>query len=228
MKQGVEQEEALKENRLRPLRDKLLGSARRFYDRLNALLEGQPDAASKRVLAESYAELGKLIDRIGQKPEAMEAYRKAVAISRELAATPGAGASERVELAQALNEQGSGAHQLGDRAGSLAAYEEAAGAGRAAGRRPGGDGRGPPGPQHRPSRGRTGPPGDRRRRSGAGGLPAGPRRSRGPRPRTRHPSPTTGSSSPRASSASASCSSGPATWPGRWPGSGRPGTWCGR
>jgi serine/threonine protein kinase len=56
-KEGVEQEEALKENRLRPLRDKLLGSARRFYDRLADLLKGQTDADSRAVLAESYIEL---------------------------------------------------------------------------------------------------------------------------------------------------------------------------
>ena len=91
LKQGVEEEEALKEDRLRPLRDKLLGSARRFYDRLGGLLQGQADDASKAVLAESYAELGELIDEIGQKPEAREACRKAVAIRRELAAAPGAG-----------------------------------------------------------------------------------------------------------------------------------------
>jgi hypothetical protein len=60
--------------------------ARRFYDRLGELLRGQPAAGSKAVLAESYAELGELIDRIGQRPEAREAYRKAVAIRRELAA----------------------------------------------------------------------------------------------------------------------------------------------
>ena len=47
LKQGVEEEEALKEDRLRPLRDKLLGSARRFYDRLGGLLQGQTDDASK-------------------------------------------------------------------------------------------------------------------------------------------------------------------------------------
>ena len=57
-KAGVEEEEALKEDRLRPLRDKLLGSARRFYDRLGDLLKGQTDSSSKAVLAESYAELG--------------------------------------------------------------------------------------------------------------------------------------------------------------------------
>jgi serine/threonine-protein kinase len=123
-KAGVEEEAALKEDRLRPLRDKLLGSARRFYDRLGELLRGQSDAGSKAVLAESYAELGELIDTIGQKPEAREAYRKAVAIRRELAAE-GAGASVRVALARALSALGEEARQLGDHAGALAAHEEA-------------------------------------------------------------------------------------------------------
>ena len=124
LKQGVEEEETLKEGRLRPLRDKLLGSARRFYDRLGELLRGQPDAGSKAVLAESYAELGELIDRIGQKPEAREAYRKAVAIRRELE-TEGTGPSARVELARALNALGWEASQLDDHAGAIAAFEEA-------------------------------------------------------------------------------------------------------
>jgi serine/threonine-protein kinase len=123
-KDGVEEEEALKEDRLRPLRDKLLGSARRFYDRLGELLRGQTDAASKAVLAESYAELAELIDKIGQQPEAREAFKKAVAIRRELAAE-GAGASAWVELAKALNDLGWEALQLDDHAGALAAFEEA-------------------------------------------------------------------------------------------------------
>ncbi len=125
LKQGVEEEETLKEDRLRPLRDKLLGSARRFYDRLGGLLQGQADDASKAVLAESYAELGELIDEIGQKPEAREAYRKAVAIRRELAAAPGAAPSTRVELARALNSLGAEAFEVGDHGGALASHEEA-------------------------------------------------------------------------------------------------------
>ncbi len=124
-KAGVEEEEALKEDRLRPLRDKLLGSARRFYDRMGDLLEGQSDAGSKAVLAESYTELGELIDKIGQKPEALAAFRKAVAIRRDLAARPGSGASARVELARALNGLGGEAVEVGDHAGALAVYEEA-------------------------------------------------------------------------------------------------------
>jgi eukaryotic-like serine/threonine-protein kinase len=125
LKQGVEEEEALKEDRLRPLRDKLLGSARRFYDRLGELLRGQTDDASKAVLAESYTDLGKLIDEIGQKPEALEAYRKAMAIRRELAAAAGSGPAARVELARSLNGLGEEAFQLADHAGALAAHEEA-------------------------------------------------------------------------------------------------------
>src|SRR5262249_7808811 len=121
-KQRVEEEEALKEDRLRPLRDKLLGSARGFYDRLGGLLRGQPDAGSKAVLAESYAELGELIDRIGQKPEALEADKKAGAI-RPRRAGGGAG----VEWARGVTERGAGARQLGDQAGALAEHEEARG-----------------------------------------------------------------------------------------------------
>ena len=47
-KSGVEEDETLKNDSLKPLRDKLLGSARQFYDRLGDLLEGQADAASRR------------------------------------------------------------------------------------------------------------------------------------------------------------------------------------
>ena len=124
-KSGVEEDEALKEDRLKPLRDKLLGSARQFYDKLGALLKGQPDAASKAILAESYIDLGDLIDKIGQKPEALAAYKQAVALRRELAALPGAGPASRIALAEALNEQGWVAMQLVDHAGALAVHEEA-------------------------------------------------------------------------------------------------------
>ena len=189
-----------KEDRLRPLRDKLLGSGRRFYDRLGELLRGQADAGSKAVLAESYAELGELIDGIGQKPEALEAYRKAVAIRRELAAAAGAGAAERIELARALERRwGRRPVELGDHAGALAAHEEARVAGRAAGGGAGGDDRGPPGAGHGPPRRRRSPrrrpASDGRalaalRRSRAGARGAGPRCGgrprRPPRPRRHH------------------------------------------
>ena len=182
LKQGVEEEEALKEDRLRPLRDKLLGSARRFYDRLGGLLQDQTDDASKAVLAESYAELGKLIDEIGQKPEAREAYRKAVAIRRELAAER-AGASTRIELAGALNTLGQEARRAwrprrgggGARGGAVA--------GRAAGDGTGSDDRGAAGAGRRLPRDGDSLRRDRRGRSGDDGLAAGPRGARAPGPR---------------------------------------------
>jgi serine/threonine-protein kinase len=124
-KLGVEQEEMLQEDRLRPLRDKLLGSARHFYDRLGALLKDERDASSKAVLAESCEELARLIDIIGQKVEALAVFKEAVALRRELAALPGAGPLERVELARALIAFGEEARQLGDNPGALAANEGA-------------------------------------------------------------------------------------------------------
>ncbi|WP_165227465.1 serine/threonine-protein kinase [Aquisphaera insulae] len=124
-KQGVEDAEALKEDRLRPLRDRLLGSARKFYDRLGELLEGRPDPASKAMLAESYMALGKLIEQVGQKPESLAAYGKAVALRRELAAQPGSGPATPLALAEAMNEWGAVARQLGNLTGALAAHQEA-------------------------------------------------------------------------------------------------------
>ena len=85
---GVTEDEMLKEDRLRPLRDKLLHSAVGFYEKLEKLLQGQSDRPSRAVLAESYAEVGGLIESIGVKPEALAAHRKAVAIRRELASGP--------------------------------------------------------------------------------------------------------------------------------------------
>ena len=214
-KAGVEEEEALKENRLRRLRDKLLGSARRFYDNLSDLLKGQTDAGSKAVLAESYMELGTLIGRIGQKAEALAAYHKAVAIRRELAEQATAGAAERVKLAEALNGLGDEALQLGDHAGSLAAHEEAVAlAERLAAEaecrsRPAGPLAPPTSGQARPFRRPARPP-KRWRRSAALATWAMLW------PAMRRPSPTTANNWPGPTAGSATCLRKPATWPPRW------------
>ena len=121
-KEGVEQEEALKENRLRPLRDKLLGSARRFYDRLADLLKGQTDADSRAVLAESYTELGEL-DRDRIWPGFRRPWRPSKGGGDPPRAGRPAGSrarSEQVKLADALNPFGEELAHLGDHASSLA------------------------------------------------------------------------------------------------------------
>ena len=99
---GVSEDEMLKEDRLKPLRDKLLRSAAGFYERLETLLQGQSDRPSRAILAESYTEVGGLIERIGIQTEALAAYRKAVAIRRELASGPAVNDAARLELARAL------------------------------------------------------------------------------------------------------------------------------
>ena len=122
---GVTEEEMLKEDRLKPLRDKLLRSAAGFYERLETLLQGQSDRPSRAILAESYAEVGGLIERIGIQTEALAAYRKAVAIRRELASGPAVDDAARLELARALIALAGPASQTGDRSGALAAHQEA-------------------------------------------------------------------------------------------------------
>ena len=122
---GVSEDEMLKEDRLKPLRDKLLRSAVGFYERLEVLLQGQSDRASRAILAQSYTEVGWLIGRIGIQTEALAAYRKAVAIRRELASGPAVDDAARLELARALNALAGPALATGDTAGALAAHQEA-------------------------------------------------------------------------------------------------------
>ena len=81
-------DELLKDERFRGLRDELLRSAVNFFGKLGALLEGQNDRHSKVILGDPYAELGILIGRIGDKRQALIATRKALAIRRELASWP--------------------------------------------------------------------------------------------------------------------------------------------
>ena len=83
---GVNEDDMLKGQELKDLRDKLLRSAAGFYQKLETLLQGQADRPSRAILAQSYFELGDLTEKIGIKPEALAVHRKALAIRRELAA----------------------------------------------------------------------------------------------------------------------------------------------
>ena len=87
---GVNEDDMLKGEELKGLRDKLLRSAAGFYEKLEKLLQGQTDRPSRAILAQSYFELGDLTEKIGIKPEALAVHRKALAIRRELAARPDA------------------------------------------------------------------------------------------------------------------------------------------
>jgi eukaryotic-like serine/threonine-protein kinase len=80
----------LKEDQFKPLRNKLLKGAAEFYGKLEKLLEGQNDPASRKSLGQAYYDLGDLTQKIGDKPQALEAHRKALAVRRELASRPDA------------------------------------------------------------------------------------------------------------------------------------------
>ena len=124
---GVNEDDMLKGEELKGLRNKLLRSAAGFHEKLEKLLQGQADRPSRAILAQSYFNLGELTEKIGVKPEALAVHRKALAIRRELAAGPGADVGLRLELARSLLAAGMLAQATGDNAGALAACEEARG-----------------------------------------------------------------------------------------------------
>ena len=79
----VGDELVLKEDRFKPLRDRLLKDAADFYLKLEGLLKDQPDGASRAALGAAYSELSNLTGMIGDKSASQAARRKAKAIIEE-------------------------------------------------------------------------------------------------------------------------------------------------
>ncbi len=127
IQRGVSDDDMLKGEELKDLRNKLLRSAAGFYEKLEKLLQGQADHHSRAILAHSYSELGELTEKIGIMSEALARYRKALAIRRELAAYPDADASVRLDMAWSLNAIGHLAEASDEYAEALLAHEEARG-----------------------------------------------------------------------------------------------------
>jgi eukaryotic-like serine/threonine-protein kinase len=114
----------LKADQFKPLRDKLLRGAADYYGKLEGQLKGQPDRASRAALWNAYFDLGELTSKIGDKPAALAAHRKGLAVSRELAAEPAA-AEARVDVAKSLHATAQLLYQTGNLAEALARFEEA-------------------------------------------------------------------------------------------------------
>jgi serine/threonine protein kinase/tetratricopeptide (TPR) repeat protein len=115
----------LKADQFKPLRDKLLKGAADFYGRLEGLLKGQTDRASRGAMGNAYFELGDLTAKIGNQSEALAVHRKALAVRRSLADGSEATAAARLDVARSLIADGILAAQIGDVSGALAAFEEA-------------------------------------------------------------------------------------------------------
>jgi tetratricopeptide (TPR) repeat protein len=97
---GVSEDALLKEEEFKSLRERLLGEAARFYGKLQRMLEGQPDAASQRALAESYFLLAELTTLIGSYDDALALHRRALELRRQRAARGELGAE--LEVARSL------------------------------------------------------------------------------------------------------------------------------
>jgi serine/threonine-protein kinase len=115
----------LKEKPFEGLRTKLLRGAADFYGKLQGLLAGQTDPASRASLGRAYDALGELTEKIGSKPEALAVHRKALAVRRELAGEPDADAVTKAEVVRSLLATGQLQEDTGDPTAALASYEEA-------------------------------------------------------------------------------------------------------
>ncbi len=82
---GVSEDVLLKRREFASLRTRLLRGAREFYQRLERLLEGQVDRASRRSLGAAYYEIGTLALEIETLREAFEAQKRALALFEGLA-----------------------------------------------------------------------------------------------------------------------------------------------
>jgi eukaryotic-like serine/threonine-protein kinase len=121
----VSEDLLLKEKMFEKLRAKLLHGAADFYGKLEGLLKGRKDDASRAELGRAYTELGTLTGEIGNRSEALAVHRKALAVWRELAARAGAPAETVLDLARSLLEAGTSETVTGDAAAALESFQEA-------------------------------------------------------------------------------------------------------
>ena len=117
----------LKDDKLRPFRDGLLRTSVNFYTRLAATTQGRTDASSRRNMAADYHDLAGLMERIGNRSEALEAYEKEAEVRRSLLETPAGAVAENgdvLELANTLTRLGLVAEQAGEWRKALDTYDE--------------------------------------------------------------------------------------------------------
>ena len=98
----VSEDLLLKEKEFAGLRSRLLKGATDFYGKLERMLEGQSDPASRAALGRAYYELGELTGEIGNRAEALAVHRKALAVRRELAGRPGADDAAVLDVVRSL------------------------------------------------------------------------------------------------------------------------------
>jgi serine/threonine-protein kinase len=122
---GISGDLLLQEPEFQQLRTRLLEGAREFFGKLETQLEGQTDRRSRRAMAQAYDELAALTDQIGSKTEALDLYRRALALRQELAHDAGPDIGAHAEVARTLLALGHLQYQTGHGDEAVVAYRNA-------------------------------------------------------------------------------------------------------
>ncbi len=115
----------MKEKAFDGLRTKLLRGAADFYRRLETLLEGETDEASRQSLGDAQFDLAFLIDKIGDKAEALKVSGRALAIREKLAQENPTVIKYQNDLAASHNNLGALLSATGKNAEAREAYDQA-------------------------------------------------------------------------------------------------------
>ena len=122
---GVTEDELLKNDQLRELRNRLLRSAAGFYRQLEGLLKEQVDEKSRRALGEAYFKLAYLTDRLGDQAQALEVYRRSLNLRQKLAEADPAVSQFQTDLARTHTNIGALLRETGRPGEALEAYQRA-------------------------------------------------------------------------------------------------------
>ena len=122
---GVSEDVLLSNDNLKPVRDRLLGDAAKFYKRLGGQLKSGTDQASRRALGQAYSEMALLASKIGATDEAIAAHRQALEVRRRLAAEPNADDETKADVGRSLNDLGFVLSGTSHKHEAQASYEEA-------------------------------------------------------------------------------------------------------
>jgi serine/threonine protein kinase len=122
---GASEDVLLKEPHLKPLREKLLGSALEFYKKLRASLEAEKDEAPGAELAAAYERVADITGEIGTYPAAIEALAEAGVIRQRLADEQPSSATAQAALADVLETRSNCLAEIGRGTEALEALERA-------------------------------------------------------------------------------------------------------
>ncbi len=122
---GVSEDVLLKNDNLKPVRDRLLKDAAEFYQRLRDKLSGQADRSSQRALAQAYTEMAMLAGKIGATEQAIAGLRQAHAVRRGLAEVTDADGDAKAEVGRTLLALGNLLRDTGRTDEARTSYENA-------------------------------------------------------------------------------------------------------